>query len=212
GGEARGGRADGVGGDGDCAHRRCGIEGAHVPGRTALLRPGRADLPAAWPKTMRVFARRERPHPGAQLTLFETGDGWRYSLWATNLPQKTTGWRGQVPYVDAVHRVHARVEDGVRTGKDCGYGKLPSQALAMNKAWFAAALIAACLIAWLKLIALDGDLAKAEPKTLRYRIFHAAGRLVRGARRRRLKIAATWPWARAIGTAWHRLTALPQAP
>jgi hypothetical protein len=101
---------------------------------------------------------------------------------------------------------------GVRTGKDCGYGKLPSQALAMNKAWFAAALIAACLIAWLKLIALDGDIATAEPKTLRYRIFHAATRLVKGARRRRLKIAVTWPWADAIVTAWHRLTAMPPSP
>jgi hypothetical protein len=28
---------------------------------------------------MRVFARRERPHPGAQLTLFEAEDGWRYT-------------------------------------------------------------------------------------------------------------------------------------
>jgi hypothetical protein len=28
---------------------------------------------------MRVFARRERPHPGAQLTFFEAGDGWRYA-------------------------------------------------------------------------------------------------------------------------------------
>lgn len=211
-GEVRERRSDQACGDRECAHRKCWIEEAHAAELTAILRDGRADLLGAWPKTMRVFARRERPHPGAQLTLFETGDGWRYSLWATNLPQKTTGWRGQVPYIDAAHRVHARVEDGVRTGKDCGYGKLPSQALAMNKAWFAAALIAACLIAWLKLIALDGDLATAEPKTLRYRIFHAAARLVKGARRRRLKVAATWPWADAIATAWHRLTALPQAP
>ena len=38
----------------------------------------------------------------------------------------------------------------------------------MNSAWLAAALIAAALLSWLRLIALDGDLAKAEPKTLRY--------------------------------------------
>jgi hypothetical protein len=65
---------------------------------------------------------------------------------------------------------------------------------------------------WLRLIALDGDLARAEPKTLRYRILHAAGKLVRGGRRRRLKISTTWPWADAIATAWARITALPQAP
>jgi hypothetical protein len=82
----------------------------------------------------------------------------------------------------------------------------------MNSAWLAVALIAAALLSWLRLIALDGDLAKAEPKTLRYRILHAAGKLVRGGRRRRLKIAATWPWADDIATAWARITALPQAP
>ena len=161
---------------------------------------------------MRVFARRERPHPGAQLTLFEAEDGWRYCLWVTNLPERTPGWRGQPAYIDAAHRVHARVEDAIRTGKDTGIGKFPSHLLSLNRAWFTAALTAATLLAWLRLLALDGDLAKAEPKTLRYRILHAAGRLVRSGRRRRLKISATWPWAPAIVTAWDRITALPQAP
>jgi Transposase DDE domain group 1 len=82
----------------------------------------------------------------------------------------------------------------------------------MNSAWLAVSLIAAALLSWLRLIALDGDLAKAEPKTLRYRVLHAAGKLVRGGRRRRLKIPASWPWAEAIATAWTRITALPQAP
>ena len=57
---------------------------------------------------MRVFARRERPHPGAQLTLFEAGDGWWYSLWATNRPAATKGWLGQAAYLDAAHRVQAQ--------------------------------------------------------------------------------------------------------
>ena len=82
----------------------------------------------------------------------------------------------------------------------------------MNKAWQAAALTAATLLAWLKLLALDGPLAKAEPKTLRYRILHAAARLARGGRRRHLKIDASWPWAADIVTAWNRTSALPQAP
>jgi len=56
-------------------------------------------------------------------------------------------------------------------------------------------MMAQILLAWLKLLALDGDLAKAEPKTLRYRVLHAAARLVRGGRRRRWKIAANWPWS-----------------
>ena len=70
-------------------------------------------------------------------------------------------------------------------------------------------MIACILLAWLKLIALDGDLARAEPKTLRYRVLHAAARLVRGGRRRFLKIAGTWPWADPIVTAWQRIQAIP---
>ncbi len=41
---------------------------------------------------------------------------------------------------------------------------------------------------------------------------HTAARLVRGGRRRRLQIPASWPWADAIVTAWVRISALPQAP
>jgi hypothetical protein len=75
---------------------------------------------------MRVFARRERPHPGAQPTLFEAGDGWWYSLWTTNPPATTKGWRGHCAYIDAAHRIHARVEEVIRTGKDTGVEHLPS--------------------------------------------------------------------------------------
>jgi DDE family transposase len=167
-GEVRERRADGACGDQGCGHRRCWIEEAHVTELTALLREGPGgDQLDGWPATMRLFARRERPHPGAQLTLSEAEDGWRYTLWVTNLPRQTRGWRGQLAYIDAAHRVHARVEDAIRTGKDCGIGKYPSSSLAMNKAWQAAALTAATLLAWLRLLALDGPLAKAEPKTLR---------------------------------------------
>ncbi|MGO9144150.1 MAG: transposase [Streptosporangiaceae bacterium] len=133
-------------------------------------------------------------------------------MWATNLPERTRGWRGQPAYIDAAHRVHARVEDAFRTGKDTGIGRFASQSFAINTAWLAAALIAATLPAWLRLIALDGDLARAEPKTLRYRVLHASARLTRGSRHRRLKISASWPWAQAIAAAWARITALPQAP
>lgn len=54
-------------------------------------------------------------------------------------------------------------------------------------------LLACDLLAWLRLLALSGDLARAEPKTLRYRLLHTAGRIVRGQRHRRLKIPETWP-------------------
>lgn len=63
-------------------------------------------------------------------------------LVGANLPWTTRGWRAQPAYIDAAHRVHARAEDSIRTHKDTGTGKLPSHDLDMNKAWFAAALIA----------------------------------------------------------------------
>jgi hypothetical protein len=212
-GEVRERRADEACGDLGCGHRRCWIEEAHVTELTGLLREDPAgDQLNGWPETMRIFARRERPHPGAQLTLFEAEGGWRYTLWVTNLPRQVRGWRGQLAYIDAAHRIHARVEDAIRTGKDCGIGKYPSTSLAMNKAWQTAALTAATLLAWLKLLALDGALARAEPKTLRYRVLHAAARLTRGGRQRRLNIQASWPWAADIVTAWKRISALPQAP
>jgi len=193
-----------------CVHRACWIEEAHVTELTGLLRKGPGgDRLKAWPKTMRVFARRERPHPGAQLTLFEAEDGWRYTLRATNLPEDTRGWRGQCAHIDAAHRVHARVEDVIRTGKDTGLGHFPSRDYGLNKAWLDASMTACILLSWLRHLALDGKLTKAEPKTLRYRLFHAAGRLVHGGRRRILKIAASWPWADAIITAWNRIQALP---
>ncbi len=212
-GEVRERRADRACPDTCCAHRECWIEEAHVTELTSLLREGpHGDQLKAWPTSMRVFARRERPHPGAQLTLFEAEDGWRYSLWVTNRPAATRGWLGQCAYIDAAHRVQARVEDAIRTGKDTGLGHFPSHDYKVNAAWLTAAMTGQILLAWLKLLALDGDLARAEPKTLRYRVLHAAARLVRGGRKRCLKIQATWPWAEAITAAWQRIDALPQAP
>ncbi len=95
-GEVRERRADDACGNLDCGHRRCWIEEAHVTELTGLLREGTAgDQLNGWPGEMRIFARRERPHPGAQLTLFEAGDGWRYTLWVTNLrPAPAAGAAG----------------------------------------------------------------------------------------------------------------------
>jgi hypothetical protein len=209
-GQVRERRSDDACGSPRCAHPACWIEEAHVTELTGLLREGPlGDQLKGWPEAVRVFARRERPHPGAQLSLFETSGGWRYSLWATNLPAETRGWRGQCAYADAAHRVHARVEDVIRTGKDTGLGHLPSHDYGINQAWLDAAMTGCILLAWLKLTALDGDLARAEPKTLRYRLLHAAARLVRGGRRRTLKIAEHWPWTDDIVTAWQRVHAIP---
>ena len=85
----------------------------------------------------------------------------------------------------------------------------PSRDYKVSQAWLDAAMTGCILLARLKLIALDGDLARAEPKTLRYRLLHAASRLVRGGRRRTLKIAANWPWTEEIAAARQRVRAIP---
>jgi hypothetical protein len=125
-GEVRERRADDACADRGCAHRRCWIEEAHVSELTGSLRRGPAgDQLAGWPASMRVFARRERPHPGAQLTLFEAEDGWRYSLRVTSLPGRTRGWRGQLACIDAARRVHARVPENHPHGERLRHRPVP---------------------------------------------------------------------------------------
>jgi hypothetical protein len=51
----------------------------------------------------------------------------------------------------------------------------------------------------------DDELAKAEPKTLRFRIFHVAALLVRRQRGLVLRIDRAWPWAGELGRAFDRL-------
>jgi hypothetical protein len=172
-------------------------DGAMVAELTGLLNLG------GWPDGMRVIVRRERPHPGAQLTLFETVDGWRYTAFVTNTQV------GALQWLEARHRAHARVEDRIRCAKQAGLGRLPSRVFAINQAWCALTAVAADLTAWLQLIGLTGDLARAEPKTLRYRVLHTAARLIRGQRHRRLRIPTTWPWAEQITAAFHRIAAIP---
>jgi hypothetical protein len=148
--------------------------------------------------------RRERPHPGAQLSLFEERDGWRYQAFATNTST------GQLAFLEARHRAHARVEDRIAHAKDTGLGRFPSRAYHINQAWLAATVIAADLVAWLRLLALTSQLATAEPKTLRYRLLHVPARLTRSARRRKLRIPASWPWADDIVAVFARIAAIPQ--
>jgi hypothetical protein len=91
---------------------------------------------------------------------------------------------------------------------------LPSKSWQSNQGWVLAANLAADLDAWTRLLALHdhGDLADAEPDTLRYRLWHLPARLTSHARRRWLKISRDWPWAEAFLTCWKPLTALPPAP
>ncbi|MET8530363.1 IS1380 family transposase [Micromonospora sp. NPDC005172] len=159
-----------------------------------------------WPEGTRFLVRRERPHPGAQLTLFDTIEGWRHQVVATDTPPGN----GSIQRLEARHRAHARVEDRIRNGKNTGFGRFPSRIFAINQAWLQLALTGIDLLAWTQNLLLDGDLAAAEPKKLRYRLLHVAARLTRTARRTTLAIAAGWPWTDALTTAFSRLAVLPR--
>ena len=79
----------------------------------------------------------------------------------------------------------------------------------INAVWLELALTAADLIAWAQTMLLDGDLAAAEPRKLRYQLLHAAARITRGQRRTWIRIGETWPWAADLAAAFARLALLP---
>jgi hypothetical protein len=152
-----------------------------------------------WPTDMRVICRRERPHPGAQLSLFDIHAGWRHTCLITN----TTG--PDIAALELRHRGHARVEDRVRCWKACGLANLPFDGFCANQAWVAVSLIAGSLLAWSQMTCFDGALAKAEPKTFRYRVLHVAAVLAHRGRDLIVHLDETWPWASELATAFTRL-------
>jgi hypothetical protein len=160
----------------------------------------RLDL-TRWPDGSRVVVRRERPHPGAQLS-FTDHDGHRFLATLTDL-------EGHAAELERLHRARANAEDRVRNAKQTGLENLPFRAFDHNAIWLELSLIAQDLSAWTQHLALDGELALCEPKTLRYRLLHTAGRLAFHARRATLRLARSWPWADALAAAFARLLALP---
>lgn len=178
--------------------------GGDITDLTRLIDPA---MLATWPPGMRVIVRRERPHPGAQLSLFEERDGWRYQAFATNTQA------GQLTFLGAArHRVHARVEDRIRHAKDTGLRRFPSREFAINQARLTAVQIAADLIAWTRLLGCTGTaalLAECEPKAMRYRFLRVPARLGATGRRRHLRIPDTWPWAAAIVAVFANIAAIP---
>jgi hypothetical protein len=84
-------------------------------------------------------------------------------------------------------------------------------AFSHHHTWLEISLIAQELLCWMSLICLDGELQTAEPKRLRHRLLHIAGRLVRSGRRMRLRLQADWPWTQALLAALARPRTIPAA-
>ena len=159
---------------------------------------------ASWPERSRVIVRRERPHPGAQLS-FTDHDGYRFQA---ILPDQTDH---DIGVLECRHRQHAHVEDRIRDDKTTGLAKFPFKEFALNEVWLQIVMLAHDLIIWTQALLLDGELATAEPKRVRYRLLHVAARLAFHGRQAKLHLQATWPWANELVAAFHKLKALPAA-
>lgn len=170
-------------------------KGAHVAEITDDL-----DL-EGWPSGSRVIVRREPLHPGAQQTIDDL-DGHRFTALLTDQT-------GDVVVLERRHRAHARVEDRIRCGKDTGMRNLPCGDYDRNKVWLALVLLAQDLTAWTQTLCLEGELARAEPATLRYKLFHVAAKITRHARQTFVAFQQDWAWADDLVAAFHRLWALP---
>ncbi|MGH2805595.1 MAG: IS1380 family transposase, partial [Thermoleophilaceae bacterium] len=94
-----------------------------------------------WPCGSRVIVRRERPHPGAQLS-FSDADGHRFQAILTDQGDE------DIAALERRHRARARVEDQIRDDKDTGLRKLPFRDFAMNAVWLELVLAAHDLLSW----------------------------------------------------------------
>jgi hypothetical protein len=157
---------------------------------------------SSWPDGSRLIVRRERPHPGAQLS-FTDHDGYRFQAILTDQPEQ------DIAVLECRHRQRARVEDRIRDDKDTGLQKLPFKAFALNQVWLEIVMLAHDLIVWTQALLLDGELATSEPKRLRYRLLHVAARLAFSGRRGKLHLPQAWPWTEALKAAFEKLKTLP---
>ena len=110
---------------------------------------GMVDL-SAWPEGSRLIVRRERPHPGAQLS-FTDHDGYRFQAILTDQPDP------EIAVLECRHRQHAHVEDRIRDDKDTGLSKFPFKEFALNEVWLEIVMFAHDLIVWTQTLALTGE-------------------------------------------------------
>jgi hypothetical protein len=152
------------------------------------------------PAGTRIIVRRERPHQGAQLRLWDH-DGWRHQVLLTNSA-------GPARRLEVRHRRHGEVENRIKNAKDCGLERMPFTSFDANAAWMEMVLAACDLLVWCQQLLLNGELAVAEPRTLRYRLLHVAGRLVHQARQVWLRLPDHWPWTGDLIDAYRHLAAI----
>ncbi|WP_433055075.1 transposase [Dactylosporangium sp. CS-033363] len=165
-----------------------------------------------YPSGTRFIVRRERPHPGAQLSLFDTIEGMRHQVMATDTPPGPHQRPDPIPRSPPPRPRPGRRLHPLRQSHRLRSVPVPVMTFAINQAWLHLALTGIDLLAWTQMLLLDGELATAEPKKLRYRLLHTAARITRTARQTRLRIVATWPWPTDLTTAFTRPSHCPSQP
>jgi len=171
-------------------------DGDERPGAAVAELTDRVDL-SEWPEGTRLIVRREPLHPGAQQTLFPS---MLFRYWG-----HYTDAAGDPVDLDVHMRAHAHVEDHIRQLKDSGASRFPFVDIDANRAWLAVVCFADALVRWFQLLCLTGPLAVAEPKTLRWGLWHAPARLVHRARHRVVRILDGWPTTQAILAAYQHM-------
>ncbi len=166
----------------------------------------RADL-SGWPEGTRLIARREYPHPGAQLS-FCDAEGRRLQVLATDIADNEADGT-DAAYIEALHRGRGRAERQISDHKATGLARLPSHSFAINCVWLQLTMTAHDLLAWTRTLALDGELARAEPKRLRHCLWHTAARLTRTGRQHYARLCDDWPWTPQLLAAFEKVHNLP---
>lgn len=173
--------------------------GDERPGAAVAELTGLVEL-SDWPPGTRLIVRREPLHPGAQQSLFPST---MFRYWG-----HYTDAAGDPVDLDVHMRAHAHVEDHIRRLKDSGASRFPFVDIDANRAWLAVVCFADALVRWFQLLCLTGALAVAEPKTLRWNLWHAPARLVHHARRRIVRILDGWPTTTELLDSYRRIALL----
>jgi hypothetical protein len=185
--------------DADCWAPALRQDGDERPGAAVTELTELVDL-SAWPDGTRLIVRREPLHPGAQHSLFPST---MFRYWG-----HYTDAAGDPVDLDVHMRAHAHVEDNIRRLKDSGAQRFPFTDIDANRTWLAVVCFADALVRWFQQLCLTGPLAIAEPKTLRWGLWHTPARIVRRARRQIVRILDGWPSTPDLLDAYQRIAAL----
>lgn len=171
-------------------------DGEQRPGAAVAELTSLVDL-SGWPDGTRLVVRREPLHPGAQQSLFPSA---MFRYWG-----HYTDGAGDPVELDRHMRAHAHVEDNIGRLKSSGAQRFPFTDIDANRAWLDVVCFGDALVRWFQQLCLTGVLAAAEPKTLRWTLWHTPARVVRRARRRVVRILDGWPTGPELLEAYQRI-------